>query len=184
MAAAAEPIAAASQPQCWLRLVPRGPCAARHARRPQLRRWFAVSSPASSSRDCYLRRAAWAHGTCPGLAVAESVEWHFGLELPRTLRRPFSAHAGSHRPTFSRTASPPPRRALRMPLVALGVLSTISSFGCQHFLGRTRCRTVPAIAARRRQRLRAELRRSTPTTRRSVETVSYTHLTLPTIPLV
>lgn len=56
-----------------------------------------------------------------------------------------------------------------MPLVALGVLSTISSFGCQHFLGRTRCRTVPAIAARRRQRLRAELRRSTPTTRRSVE---------------
>ena len=59
---------------CWLRLVPR-PCAARHARRPQLRHWFAVSSPASSSRDCYLE-GSMGHGTCPGLAASR---WsHFG----------------------------------------------------------------------------------------------------------
>lgn len=42
--------------------------------------------------------------------------------------------------------------------MALGVLSTVQAFGCQYFMSKTRCRTMPDVAASRRQRLRVELR--------------------------
>ena len=55
-----------------------------------------------------------------------------------------------------------PPRALRpeVPVIALGVLSTIQSFGCKSTPGQVHCRTTSERAASRRARLRDEYKRS------------------------
>ena len=51
---------------------------------------------------------------------------------------------------------PPPPAVVESPLVAVGVLSTIQSFGCKAVQGRMHCRTTHERATSRRARLRSE----------------------------
>jgi hypothetical protein len=118
--------------QCELRVI--GACAARvAAQRPRLRHWFPVPL-ATNRRECVRRRAAWIRSTCPNLGLA-AVEMRYGTPPPPPPPPPLPPSPPPPRPT----ASPPPP-SLRLdekPLVALGVLSTVSSFvraPCLHAL--------------------------------------------------
>lgn len=90
---------------------------------------------------------AWARSQCRGFGL-RSIEMHIGSFPPPPPPPPPKKRA-------------PEKPADSPPLVALGVLSTIQSFGCQFFMGRTRCRTVPSQARWRRDRLRTEHSQST-----------------------
>ena len=143
---------------CELRLV--GRCKPGYAR-PQYRDWFLVSSR-SSGLDCTRRRTAWARMACPFGYVEMRMNGVESYLAPASLRRrpPRLVPPPPPPPLPPPPPPPPPPATLESPHFALGVLSTVRSFGCKPSGGVMRCRTTLAQAAARRARLRDEYHRS------------------------